>query len=63
MSDEKADDEGGGIDPTSRTSTFFCGLGDAVFKNELKRIIETKRDRLWMETEGLRQAIKELLGS
>lgn len=39
----------------------FRGLGDASIKEELKRMTETKRDGLWRDTEGLRQA-KELLG-
>lgn len=33
----------------------FCDLGDDYFKEELKRLIATKRDRLWKNKEELRQ--------
>lgn len=37
------------------------GLGDAFFKDNLKRETETRRDRFWRETERQKQA-KDLLG-
>lgn len=32
----------------------FCGLGDAFLKKELKQVMVTKRNILWLDTEGLR---------
>lgn len=30
----------------------YCGLRDAIFKEKLIREVETRRDRVWRETEG-----------
>lgn len=43
-----------GIDPLGGNKTF-CDLDDDYFKEELKILIATKRDRLWKNTEELRQ--------
>lgn len=39
----------------------LCGLGNSFFKEELKRLLATRRDRLWRDTGGQIQA-KELSG-
>lgn len=59
---EKADDltRKGTSAPLVGPGPFYC-LANALFEEELKRLIATRRGRLWRETEGQRQA-KELLG-
>lgn len=60
---EKTDELARKVSSTSLVGPkLFCGLEDAFFKEELRRVIAAKRDRLWRDAEGLRQTKKRFGG-